>query len=456
VERRKKTVALSSVGASFLLTIIKLVVGILTGSIGIISEAAHSGLDLAAAFITYLTVRISGNPADFTHHYGYGKAESISALIETALLLLTSAFIIYESIHRLIFGGTEIQVTWYAFVIMIFSMIVDYSRSKILYKVAKETKSQALEADALHFHSDIYSSGVVVVGLICVLLGIRGADSFAGIGVALLIILMSVKLGKRTIDVLMDVAPKGLTEEVGNIINNVNGVIKIGRLRVRPAGDAIFIDTIVKVERKASLEKVHEITKDIEDDVKKAFPGADMVIHVEPIASENETLAERVQIIARNYGVGAHDIFLHATGGKKFINFHLEVDEKRSFEEAHKTSTALEKAIKNEFGKNVVVNTHIEPQKSFEIASNKISPREMLEINKVCDEAKKILNSIKDIHNITVHQTNGKLCISLHCLFNKKLSIEQVHEQSTKIENFLKEKLPNIDQVFVHPEPFKK
>jgi len=185
----KKSVALSSVFASLLLTITKFVVGILTGSIGIISEAAHSALDLAAAIMTYFAVKIGDKPADESHPYGHGKVESVSALGETGLLFITSIWIVYEAVHRLFLKNVEIDVTWYAFAVIILSIVVDYSRSRALKKVADKTQSQALEADALHFSSDIWSSAVVLIGLIFVSFGIKGADAIAAMGVAVFVII---------------------------------------------------------------------------------------------------------------------------------------------------------------------------------------------------------------------------------------------------------------------------
>ncbi|MCL5432594.1 MAG: cation diffusion facilitator family transporter, partial [Patescibacteria group bacterium] len=226
MEHKKKEVALTSVFASFGLTLLKLFVGLVTGSIGILSEAAHSGLDLVAASITYWAVRVSNKPADKVHPYGHGKVENISALAETFLLFLTCGWIIYEAIKRLTTGETEIEIAWYSFAVMIISIIVDYTRSRSLNKVAKESNSQALEADALHFSSDIYSSLVVIAGLVFVSLGIRWADAIAAIIVALFVIFISYKLGRRTIDVLVDTAPEGLSDKVKEIVLKTEGVIQ--------------------------------------------------------------------------------------------------------------------------------------------------------------------------------------------------------------------------------------
>lgn len=279
---KKQSVALSSVFASLALTVLKLVVGLATGSVGILSEAAHSLLDLGAALLTFFAVRVGEKEADESHHYGHEKVESVSALIETGLLFLTSAWIIYEAVKRLMSGQVEIEVTWYAFAVMIFSIIVDYSRSRALNKVAKETKSQALEADALHFSSDILSSFAVIVGLAAVLLGIKGADSIAALVVAMFVIHAGYVLGKRTIEVLVDAVPAGLPEKIKNLVKKVDGVMSIKRIRVRPAGITIFIDITITVGSNLSIGKAHEISDKVEDKIRLSFPEADITVHIEP------------------------------------------------------------------------------------------------------------------------------------------------------------------------------
>ncbi len=279
---RKQSVALSSVFASLLLTVMKLIVGLLTGSMGILSEAAHSFLDLGAALLTFFAVKVGDKEADAEHNFGHQKVESVSALIETGLLFLTSTWIIYEAVKRLTGGKTEIEVTWYAFAVMILSIVVDFSRSRALRKVAKETKSQALEADALHFSSDILSSLTVIAGLIFVSFGIVKADAFAAIGVSLFVLHVGYKLGKRTIDVLVDKTPDGLSEKINQIAVKVEGVISVKRIRVREVGINIFIDMTIIVDGKLAVAAAHKICDEIEKKIKMKIPESDITIHSEP------------------------------------------------------------------------------------------------------------------------------------------------------------------------------
>lgn len=454
-EKQKEVVALSSVFASFLLTIFKLVVGILTGSMGIISEAAHSALDLGAAAITYSAVKASKKPADVEHHYGHGKVESLSALAETILLFVTSAWIIYEAVHRLISTNVEVEVAWYSFLVMIISIIVDLSRSKALSKVAKETNSQALEADALHFQSDIYSSAVVILGLIFVSFGVKGADSIAAIGVAILVVFVSYRLGKRTIDVLLDTAPKEITENVKKTVLNVGGIVSIERLRLRPAGESYFVDMVVGVSRKIPLEMVNKITKNIEDEVCKIIPRADVTVHVKPIILKDETIVEQIKIIADNLSLSIHDINVQDFKNKKIINFDLEVDNNLSLAGAHKKATDLENEIKKELGEDLEINTHIEPT-APPASSGNVTKKEMDHIQKILKDIKRQIKFIKDFHDVSARKVKGNIFISLHCSLDNNVKIEEAHALTNKIEYLIKKHFPNVERTVVHTEPLEE
>lgn len=456
MERRKEKVALSSVFASLFLTLSKLIVGILTGSIGIISEALHSALDFAAAFITYLSVRISGKPADITHHYGHGKVESLSALIETFLLFATSIWIIYEALHRLAAPSVEVEATWYAFAIMIISIIIDITRSRALLKVARETNSQALEADALHFSSDIYSSAVVLVGLILIKFDVKNADSFAAIGVALLVIFAGVRLGKRTIDVLIDKAPFELTEKVKKIVAKADGVVSVDRVRIRPTGPSYHVEIAISISRTLSLEQVSKITKTIEENIFREVLDADIVIHTNPVALKGETIIERIQTIAFNHNLSAHDIRVYTLDNKKYVDLDLEVNENYNLEKAHKVSSRIEESIKAELGPLTNVNIHIEPTKHKEEMCKELKSKKTEEINKIINSAKNRFPEIKEIHDITIHNLNNKISISMHCVLSNRTSLEKAHKISELLKGKIENELPNVEKVLVHTEPFRR
>ena len=278
----KKAVALSSVLAAVGLTGMKLVVGLMTGSLGILSEALHSGLDLIAALMTYFAVKFADRPPDKEHHYGHGKVENLSALFETFLLLITCVWIIYEAISRLSSGKVEIEVTYWSFIVVIISIIVDITRSRALNRVAKKYNSQALEADALHFSTDIFSSLVVLLGLVGAAFHYYSADSIAALCVAAIVLLISIRLGKRAVDVLLDRSPDHADDIVTEAIKSSEGVKFFHDVKIRTAGAMTFIDVTIHVQPGLTIEEAHTIAENVEEKIKEKIPNSQILIHQEP------------------------------------------------------------------------------------------------------------------------------------------------------------------------------
>jgi cation diffusion facilitator family transporter len=283
MQKEKNRVALVSVLAAMFITGFKLIIGLLTGSLGILSEALHSALDMVAAVITYFSVRMSDKPADREHNYGHGKIENLSALIETLLLLVTCIWIIYEAIHRLTSGQTVIEVTVWSYVVVISSIVIDFTRSRALLRVAKKHNSAALEADALHFSTDIWSSTVVLFGLIAYqLLGWYAADSIAALFVAVIVLYVSYQLGRKSIDVLLDKSPHNITKTVHEVLKEFPEVLKYHGLKARTAGADTFIKFNVHFNPDLSLREVHEVCDKIEKEIKSQVVRSEVYIHAEP------------------------------------------------------------------------------------------------------------------------------------------------------------------------------
>jgi cation diffusion facilitator family transporter len=371
----KVRVAFTSLLAAIFLTLIKLIVGLITQSLGILSEAAHSGLDLVAAGMTYFTVKRSDKPADAEHHYGHGKFENLSALLEAILLLVTCIWIIIESIKRLFFKTVEIKVIPISFVVLVLAILVDYSRTKALYRMAKKYQSQALEADALHFSSDIFSSLVVILGLIFVKIGLPIADPLAALGVALLVLRASWKLGRRTVDALLDRAPEGVEEKIKETIKKIPQVSSCSRLRLRRAGSYYFVDMNINLKKDSSLEEAHQVTTKIEEKITELLPNSDVVVHTEPEEGEgfleekvelfNEEQEEKKiisEILNQHFDefVEFHDLTFTRTKDKRLINLHLVVPKDIKIEDAHRLCDHLEEHIKERLGKSEI-SIHIEP-----------------------------------------------------------------------------------------------
>ena len=290
-QKEKRSAALSSVFAAIGLTSFKIIVGVLTNSLGILAEAAHSALDLVAAFMTLFAVRVSDQPADKEHNFGHGKIENLSALFETLLLLATSAWIINEAIDRLFFKKAEVTTSIWSFLVMGTSIAIDYTRSRILFRAARKYHSQALEADALHFSTDIWSSSVVILGLVGVTVGryvsvfhwMSEADAIAAMVVALIVIFISVNLGWRTIQALLDAAPKGVSDKIVKSVGRMKGVEDCHAVRIRPSGASWFVDLHVTMDGDRTLNEAHAMTEKIEKKVKELLPDSDVTVHVEPL-----------------------------------------------------------------------------------------------------------------------------------------------------------------------------
>jgi len=291
----KQRVAWMSVGAAVVITTCKLIVGIMTGSLGILSEALHSGLDLVAAIITCISVHISDRPADKEHHFGHGKVENFSALIETVLLLITCIWIVYEATQRLTTGNTHIEVYVVSYVVIVASIIIDIGRSRALNRVAKKYNSQALEADALHFSTDIWSSAVVLLGLICAQFGFFEADSIAALLVAGIVVFVSFRLGKKAVDVLLDKAPEEIVKQTETILGEFPEVKHFHSLKVRSAGAETFIKVNIHLNPGLCLLEVHQICDRIEKEIARRIPRSETYLHAEPQTQEHITSDEQTE-----------------------------------------------------------------------------------------------------------------------------------------------------------------
>jgi len=353
----KHRAALASVVAAVALTLMKLVVGLATGSRGLLAEAAHSGLDLGAALVTLFAVRFSDRPADRVHQYGHGKIENLSALFETLLLLATCVWIIHEAIQRLFYRHTEVAATAWAFAVILTSIVVDVNRSRLLYRAARQHRSQALEADALHFSTDVWSSAVVLVGLALVWLGARlgpqwswlaRADAVAALGVACIVIVVSVRLGHRAVNVLLDAAPVGLLVHVEREVARVPGVRGVRDVRVRQSGASTFVDLTVDVDRSAPLEEAHRIATRAQEAVGALVPRSDVVVHVDPVRPSDEILPDTVSAIAARVGLRAHDVKLHEIRGSFFLDLHVEVPADLTLAAAPAEVSRVEPALREE------------------------------------------------------------------------------------------------------------
>jgi cation diffusion facilitator family transporter len=454
MQREKQNAASISVVAASFLAALKFIVGILTGSIGIISEGLHSLLDLGAASITLYAVRTSAKPPDEEHRYGHGKVESLAGFIETVLLLVTCGWIVYEALRRLFIGSVQVEASLIGFGVMGLSIIVDLSRSRVLYKTAKKYQSQALEADALHFSSDILSSSVVLIGLLFVRLGYVWVDSLAALGVAAVIVWVSLRLGRRTTDALLDRAPPGLSKKVEEEVKRCDGVIGVTRVRIRKVGLDTFVDMNVSINKTAPLEKAHAIAREVERKVQSLIPGADTVVHMDPIGTEGTKIVDQIKSLAAEIPEikSVHNIHVREMARKFHVDVHLEVDSKLKVREAHQIASNFEKILRKEVKNLGEVTTHVEPLEEETISAEDVTTTSsplVMEIQQLLLQ----LPEVKDLHKVIVHKTNGKYDITLHCKVKGETTTEIAHKIATQIEYTIKSRLQNINHVLVHIEP---
>src|ERR1700676_1134743 len=463
--REKKRAALLSVGSAILLVALKSFLVLRTGGLGVRSAALHSSVDLIAAIVTFLSARVSDLPADERHPYGHGKFEKCSAFVETGLLLLTALYVIYEGIVRLFFRSVHVQPSIVAILILMVALAIDITRARALARVAQKYSSDALEADALHFSTDVWSTMVVIAGVGLVWAGetwnlpwLVYADAIAGLIVAAIILWVGSRLGMRTLDALLDAAPVDLQNQIARAISAMDGVLAVDRVRVRRAGGRHFVDATVSVPRTSSIEQVHALTDAIEKRVGEIVPS-DVMVHAEPRAQQGEHLFEAIRAAAQRRGLSIHDLSAQQQDGLLFIELHLEVDENLSLRDAHRQASELEEEVRKLPGGAVEVNIHIEPL-GRHIATPEIGTGEMKLLSQAIEE---FLNSLPpeyheliNSHDVRPRQVEHHILASCHCIMKGSLLVTQVHDVTAALEDRVKEKFPQVSRVTIHPEPLEQ
>jgi cation diffusion facilitator family transporter len=449
----KQRVALISLGASAILAAGKLVAGLATGSLGILSEAVHSLLDVGATAITFIAVRYADQPADATHHFGHAKAESVAAFVETGLLFATTGWIVWEAVRRLQSGDTEVHLTWWAVAVVAVSVVVDYNRAAALRRTAASTSSEALEADALHFSSDMWSSIAVLIGLGAVWIGFPAADAAVAIVVAVFVFLAGLRLGRRTLNTLLDAAPTGVAERIAGIVRTTEGALALRRVRVRPSGSALFINVDINVRRTLPFDEVTEIKRRITDSIRDAFPRADVSITTHPVPLDNETTFDKVMLVARRRSLAIHHLTVQHIRGKTAVSFDLEVDGRMPLEQAHEIATELEGALADELGPEIEIDSHIEPAHVTGLEGEEATAAERATIEHWLRRFAAEIPHLSDIHNIRVRRNPHGLFVSHHARVPGDQSVETIHDAVDEMEDRLRKKLPEVRRVIAHAEP---
>ena len=452
VHAQKSRVAAISIFASAGMAAAKFVVGIAIGSLALISEALHSSVDLVATVVTWMVVQVSDKPADHEHHYGHGKMESLSALGVIAMLYVLAGGILVASYGRLRDGTPPPTLSAIPFVVLLIDIAVNLWRAVALHRTARATQSQALAADALHFASDVLGSIAVIIGLALSGLGYAWGDAAAAIGVALVISALGLRLTRSTVETLLDRAPDGVAEKATAALKAVAGIVDVERLRARMVGPTHFIDAIVQVPRTFPIDRVEAIKRQAQLAVTDALGDADLTFTAGPVARDNESIRERIMVIARNSGLAVHHVTVHDLGGKLTVSIDLEVDGEMALNAAHDIAHEFERNIRDEFGEDAEVDTHIEPLEPELPVGTDAAPARV-EVIAAALAGFAANGAIHDIHSVRVRDTDAGEIVNFHCRAAPSMSVIKVHENVDEIERALRRAFPTVKRVISHAEP---
>jgi cation diffusion facilitator family transporter len=453
VHTSKSRVAAISIFASATMAAANFAVGISIGSLALISEALHSSVDVVATVITWLVVRVSDRPADDEHHYGHGKFESLSALGVIAMLYVLAGGILVQAYSHFMEGVAPPTLSALPFVVLLIDIGVNLWRARALHRAARETHSQALAADALHFASDVLGSIAVIIGLTLSALGFEWGDPAAAAGVAVAMSLLGLRLARSTIETLLDRAPEGAAEKATIALAMVPGILEIERLRIRLVGGMHFVDATVQVPRTYPIDRIDAIKRDAQAAVARTLGDADLTFTAIPVARDNESIRERIMVIARNSGLAIHHVTVHDLGGKLTVGIDLEVDGDMALSAAHDIAHGLEQQVREEFGADIEVDTHVEPLERDLPAGIDAPAQRVSEISAALARFAVNSGAIHDVHNVRVRNSDAGEVVNFHCRADRGLSVTRVHECVDEMERALRRSFPTVKRVISHAEP---
>ncbi len=452
-QSRKLTAARASIAASALLALAKLVAGLWSGSLALLSEAGHAFVDTGATVLTFYAVREAEKPADAEHHYGHGKFEALAALVETGLLFGLALLVVGEAIRRLMETDVKIDAGWPVYVVLGVSIGVDFIRSRQLGAIATEEHSDALAADALHFASDLVSSVLALIGIAATQFGFLKGDALASFGVAIFIAIAGYRLGQRTISTLLDAAPGDLTPQIRQAITDVPGVITLDDLRLRSVGPEVIGEAVIGVSRSLRMEQAAHIKQAVAEAVAAVEPRALITVVIEPRALDDETVVERTLLVAARRHLTAHHIIAQQIGDRLAIGVDVEVDGAMPMGRAHAIATDFERAIRDEFGADVEIETHIDPMSPHVMAGVDIDPVAREEIIAALHHHALEVGWLGDIHDVRARETSGGWVVNFHCRVDPAVAVEIVHQAVDQVERRMLVQFPEILRIVGHAEP---
>jgi cation diffusion facilitator family transporter len=459
----KRAAAFLSVTAAAVITALKIFVGLMTGSLGMLSDAAHSAIDLFGAGLTMLSVRAADKPADDDHPYGHAKIENLSGFVETFLMLGSSVWITADAVLRIFVHPVTVRHSIWPFLVLLLSIGVDFTRAQRLKDVAERHHSDALAANALHFASDIWSSLAVLIGLTAAWVGasafgaehqlqwLRFADPAAAIVVSMLILYFGWRLAWKTIGALTDSVPHETRSRVMDELGRTDGVLSVDQARMRRAGGSYFADVTLSLSRQLTFQRTEELVRDATDAVQRVLPGADVVIHTVPRSTIAESIFDKVRAVASRNNVVLHEVSVQSCADGLHVEQHIEVDEEMELRTAHSFVRKIEDEIRGELPQVSEVLTHIESEPAtIEVPQSLERDRD---IEEHLRHAAAELPDIQDIHHVKVGRVGDKLQLSCHCTLPDEMPMQRVHEVITDLEDRFKLECPEVYRVLIHPEP---
>lgn len=451
----KERTAIVSLVASLVLAAAKLAIGLAIGSLALITDALHSCVDFLATGVTWVAVRVADKPADASHPYGHGKFENIAALGEAALLLLLAGGVMVAAVGRIRIGEPPPPLSVLAIAVLLIEIGVNAWRARALRRVGRKTQSAALEADSLHFASDVFSSLAVLVGFALIAAGFRWGDSAAAILVAVLIAALALRLGTHTINVLVDRAPEGVADLIKAKIKGLAGVIGVKNVRVRSVGANHFADVTIDVPRSLGLEQVADVKERTVDAVRGVLAGADVTVQSQPVSPSNETVRERVLLVAQRESAAVHHITVQHLNERLALALDLEVDGALPLAEAHRGADRLEAAIRREFGREAEIEIHIEPLEP-ELSDVEDTPEALRQSYvRTLEEAASMIDGVSDVHNVRLRRSARGTVLVAHCRLSPDETVEGVHRRVDDLERLVREEKPEIARIVIHAEPMR-
>jgi cation diffusion facilitator family transporter len=452
---RKERTAAISLAASLFLAIAKLAIGLAIGSLALITDALHSAVDFVATGLTWIAVRIGDRPPDASHPYGHGKFENIAALAESALLLLLAGGVTVEAVARLRAGSPPPELSWIAVAVLVVEIAINAWRARELRRTGRETASAALEANSVHFASDVLSSLAVLAGFALLALGYVWADAGAAIAVAALIAVLAVRLLLRTINALVDRAPEGVANLIAARINAVAGVLGVRDVRVRSVGPRHFVEATVEMPRSLGMERAGAVAESSVAAARAVLPGAEVALQPLPVSPSDETVHERVLLVAARERVAVHHITVQRLGERLALALDLEVEGSLPLQAAHAVADRLEAAIRAEFGTETEIEIHIEPLEPEAVDIADASEAQRRSYIAALEDAARRIEGLSDVHNVRVRRSARGVVLVAHCRLNPSETVESVHRRVDDLERLVRDLKPDIARIVIHAEPVR-